>query len=524
MISLLTTNQRAFLTSATLALLANQIPSCGGGPESNPANESVAGSGTGSTGGTSSTGIDATGGYSGGGTATTGSYSTGGTPTTGGNDQTTGTKTSTSSTGGATSAGGTVAVGGATTTGGASAKTAGGSTATGGTRAVGGTKSTGGSKSSGGGSAATGGSTATGGNSPTTGGTKATGGAGVGGTTTGGATGQYVVSLIQSSKATAAEITQDDIETMVTDAVTQAGGFDFISDGMTVVLKPNLLTHLSRCWSGTGNLPETVNGVTTDWRVTKAVADLVRAKNPSGRIWVMEGSARNTTTTFNALGYTAQNFGSSVDQFIPLEGASGCTNRSQTGLVQKPGASGKQYWVNQDYFDADIVISIGALKTHGSAGTTGCVKNLGIGATPSAVYSVSTNSADCTRNMSQSAASSYIDHGAAGLGSFVADFYSVRPADFAIMDGLQGLQNGPCSSSDSDRMNMRLILAAKNAVALDTVQALIMSCDPKKVPALINAEGYGLGTTDSSKITVVGNKQIADVKKSFRSGVSGVCN
>jgi uncharacterized protein (DUF362 family) len=71
-------------------------------------------------------------------------------------------------------------------------------------------------------------------------------------------------------------------------------------------------------------------------------------------------------------------------------------------------------------------------------------------------------------------------------------------------------------------MNMRLILASKNAVALDTIQALVMGCDPTKVPYLTKAESYGLGTTDSTKINVVG-KQVADVKKSFKSGVAGIC-
>lgn len=336
---------------------------------------------------------------------------------------------------------------------------------------------------------------------------------------------KYVVSLVQSSEAKASDITQYDIAAMVGDAVKQAGGLDFIADGMTVVLKPNLLTYLSACWSGTETLPQTVNGVTTDWRVTKAVADLVRAQNPSGKILVVEGSNRNTTTAFEILGYTSDHFGAAADEFIALEGATGCSSRDQSGLLQKPGASGKQYWINSRYFNADIIISIGALKTHNTAGTTGCVKNLGIGATPAATYSVSTNKADCSRNMTQKSDSSYIDHStAAALGDFVSDFYSVRPADFAVMDGLQGLQNGPCSPAPEDRMNMRLILASKNAVALDTIAAQIMSCDPTKVPTLTNSEAYGLGTTDSTQIAVVGNKQVAEVVKSFKSGLEGVCN
>jgi len=362
-----------------------------------------------------------------------------------------------------------------------------------------------------------------------------TAGADTAGTDTAGTAGtgsQYTVAMVQSSKENATDISQADVMAMVSEAITNAGGLGFIVDGQTVVLKPNLVTPYVGCWSSGTALPQTVNGVTTDWRVTKAVADLVRSLNPTGKILVMEGSNRNTTTAFSLLGYTSANFGSSVDEFIALEG-SGCSNRSTAGLIQKPGASGKQYWVNEQYFNADLVISIGAMKTHSSAGITGCVKNVGIGTTPNSQYSVSTNAADCTRNMSQSSQASYIDHSTLVLSNFISDYYSIRPPDFAVMDGLQGLQHGPCTANApaSDKMNMRLILASRNAVALDTIETLVMGCDPQLVPHLTNAAANGLGTTDPSNITLVGTRQDAtdaitvdDVRKPFASGVPGVCN
>jgi uncharacterized protein (DUF362 family) len=455
MASLLRTSQRAFLGTALLAIVASQMQSCASDDDGV---------------------VDADGGSS--------AVSEGGTgnPATGGDGL------------GADGTGGTATQGGASETG-QDAATVGGLA---------------------GGDVSNGGATAVGG-SDTTFGTSATGGlAAVGGTTAVEAL-SYVVAIVQSSKAKATDITQDDITTMVADAVTEAGGLDFIHDGQTVVLKPNLLTHLSACWSGTATLSPTSNGVTTDWRITKAVADLVRAKNPTGKILVMEGSNRNTTTAFTVLGYTSDNFGASVDEFIAIEG-SGCDSRSQDGLVQKAGHTGTQYWINNRYFEADVIISLGALKSHSSAGITGCVKNVGIGATPNAMYSVSTNSADCSRSKS------YIDHSFAGLGDFVSDYYSIKPVDFAIMDGLQGLQNGPCSTNAADRKNMRLILAGKNAVALDTVEAAVMNCTGSKVPYLAKLEDWGMGTTDLSKISVVGNKTIADVQQSFTGAAGGVCD
>lgn len=515
MAALLTSNQRAVLATATLAILSTQIPSCSSSDSQSSVPMVVGGTGAFATGGSSSTGGQN--GQGGSLTPTGGSQSLGSTSTsasTGGRSSTaasTGGKSSTAASAGGQSS---VVTGGTAATGGSKS----GSTTGGNSPVTGGTKATASSSSpaTGGGS-----SSATGGTSAASGGSSSTISTG-GITATGGSTG-YVVAMVQSTQSNASDIQQNEIASLVGDAIEKAGGLGFIKDGTTVVLKPNLLTHMASCWGTSGTtLPATVNGVATDWRVTKAVADLVRAKNPSGKILIMEGSNRNTNEAFKALGYTAANFGTAVDEFIALEG-SGCSSRSTTGLIQKAGASGKQYWVNERYFNADTVISIGALKTHGSAGITGCVKNLGIGATPNAMYSTSNNDLDCTRNMSQASAASYIDHGTANLGAFVSDYYSVRPADFAIMDGLQGLQNGPCSSSSADRMNMRLILASKNAVALDTVEALVMSCDPTKVASLTKAAGYGLGTTDITKISVVG-KQISDVKKSFKSGVAGVCN
>jgi len=323
--------------------------------------------------------------------------------------------------------------------------------------------------------------------------------------------------MLQSSKAQASDITQADVVDMVTNAVTQAGGLDFIKDGQTVVLKPNLVTPYADMMQTT-HLDLAVNGVATDWRVVKAVADLVRVKNPNGKILVMEGSTVPAATAFSLLGYTAANFGTAVDEFLGFEGAS-CTDRTTDALVQKAAVGGKLFWVNKRYASADVVISLPTMKTHLSAGITGAVKNLGIGTTPAGQYSAVVDGGtgmDCTRGQT----ASFIDHSTPEtLGQFIHDYYSLRPADFVVMDALQGLQHGPASiwsgtNYATDKMNMRLILAGRNAVAVDTIEALVMKCDPKLVPHLTKLETDGFGTTDTAKITVVG-KQVSEVAKPF---------
>jgi len=434
--------------------------------------------------------------------------------------------------GGTTSAGGTTASGGVAASGGITPS--GGITTSGGAGGSGGVTGAGGTTRSGGASAR-GGATSAGGNT-SSGGTTSSGGA----TSAGGGTptpdasvsDKFVVAMVQSTKADAADLSTDDVKTLVEDAVQQAGGLDFIKAGQTVVLKPNLVTAYTDHYR-MSPADKTVNGIATDWRVVKAVADLVRTiVGSSGKILVMEGSTMSTTTAFTNLGYTKTNI-SAVDEFIALEGTS-CSDRTTTALVQKPGKSGTQYWVNKRYFEADIVISMPTMKTHSSAGITGGVKNLGMGTTPVGQFSgTGAATGDCTR--SKVAGTNSIDHSTPEtLGSFIRDYYSIRPADFVVMDGLQGIEHGPSPAFDlkpgdagywdyaSSKMNMRLILAGKNAVAVDTVEALVMKCDPKKVPHLTKLEADGLGTTDISRITVLG-KQISEVAKPFACQLADIC-
>jgi hypothetical protein len=49
-----------------------------------------------------------------------------------------------------------------------------------------------------------------------------------------------------------------------------------------------------------------------------------------------------------------------------------------------------------------------------------------------------------------------------------------------------------------------------------------MKCAPKKVPFLTMLESDGLGTTDTTKIAVVG-KQVSDVAKPFAGKQTDIC-
>jgi hypothetical protein len=166
--------------------------------------------------------------------------------------------------------------------------------------------------------------------------------------------------------------------------------------------------------------------------------------------------------------------------------------------------------VNKLYYDADVLISLPLVKNHESASVTGSIKNLSIGATPANIY----GRAEDNNNRGT------IDHGS-NIHAFLHDFYMCRPADFALMDGLQGLEYGPLGitggsqSYEATKKNMRLILASKDPVALDAIECLLVSYDPAEINYLSYLHNDDLGCADATLIDVVGVR-VADERLSFK--------
>ena len=258
-----------------------------------------------------------------------------------------------------------------------------------------------------------------------------------------------------------------------------------------------------------------VNGITTDYRVVQAVVNIINEINPSGVIYVMEGSAAGSTANNMSILYYDQITG--IDSLICLEDA--CGNWGDTTSIYLQGISlppdkvlyngaDNRYWLNKLYYDADVVISMPVLKNHLYTGTTGSIKNVGIGATPPTIYSIYP---ELLR--------SKIDYGNPNLHYWIHDYFMCCPVDFVIMDGLQSIQNGPVSNSTTphisdDQMNMRLILAGENTVAVDAIASLLTGHDPELIPHLVTLHNDSLGCCDARLIRVNGIK-VGDEKKDF---------
>jgi uncharacterized protein (DUF362 family) len=370
------------------------------------------------------------------------------------------------------------------------------------------------------------------------------------------------VALVQSEKAQASSLDYSDIKALVTEAVAKAGGFDsIVKSGDVVVLKPNIVCAFYNWGSGPGNgIPMLLNGVGADWRVIQATAELVReiigpynSATGKGKIMLIEGPANGSGSShFAVMGWTKENL-AAVDEIIGLNeegttysaGAGSTAGdildfNTQVALADykyKTAPAGSyfgaspytayykndgKYWVNKKMFDADALISIPVLKNHSNACVTGAIKNISIGATPPKIYGI--NSGSIGRN-------GMVNHSSINLHEWIADYFACLPADFTVMDGLQGLQNGPgaganLSALQSNQKNMRCILASKDPLALDIVEANIMNWDYTTVPYMTylaergEVGGKPNGRTiplrgDPKDIVVLGNKKVDDVRTTF---------
>lgn len=286
------------------------------------------------------------------------------------------------------------------------------------------------------------------------------------------------VSIVQSENEEASRLTESEIEAMVREA---AADLDtVVKNGQTVVLKPNLVQMIV---DSTGEkLDREVNGVTTDWRVVKAVVRMVRELNPDGKVYIMEGSATGPTRDVMEYFHYTDEYMKDVDGFICLEEDCGNWQDFEAEEVVKvelpEGLLHKSYYFNRILYEADVVISIPALKTSSGVVVTAGIKNVSIGTPPGNLYGMGPDTPSKQKMVSHKIVDGELD-------KWIYDYYKAKPVDYVIVDGLQGFQSGPVPMSserkDSDKMNMRLVLAGRDAVAVDTVCCLVMGWDPESV-------------------------------------------
>ncbi len=317
------------------------------------------------------------------------------------------------------------------------------------------------------------------------------------------------------------------IETMVRQAVTLAGGLDdIVSPGDTVVIKPNLVQPK---WDAS-------RGVVTNPRVCAAIVKIAKEAG-AAQVIIAEGTADRAGTggmtwyAFNRAGYDTNwdhwfDYDTSV-QLFDLNDTGGPDQYDPAKVTSKTISNGvirSQYWIPNIILNCDVLISVPTFKNHGQGTVTLSMKNR-VGCAPNDIYHApwSTDEMKWALMHDTSSSSGFpwtIPPAPADENELVqrtlVDLNLVRPQDFAVVEALIGVTNGPVDDPPSPPNPwMRMIVAGRDSVAVDTVGALAMGYDPDYITQIAWADGTGaLGTKDTRYITVLGD-HVAWVRNDF---------
>jgi uncharacterized protein (DUF362 family) len=256
---------------------------------------------------------------------------------------------------------------------------------------------------------------------------------------------------------------------MTVQALDMIEAVDVIRGDRPILIKPNYINDKH---------PST--GITTDSRVIEGLIKYIKQSGLSNII-VGEGCGLSDTyRAYSVAGVDEVAKRWSVDAVdLNKDEFTECEPVNPLGL--------KRVKVAKSALESTIV-SVPKLKIHGSAGVTLSIKNM---------MGVMTPKGSMHRG---------------NLSKNIADLASLVKPSLAVVDGIIAGEGHETSGSP---VEMNLVLAGKDPVAVDAVGAAVMGVPPRSVEHLIYAEQRGLGTYDLAQIKVVG-EPIEKVRKMFR--------
>lgn len=141
--------------------------------------------------------------------------------------------------------------------------------------------------------------------------------------------------------------------------------------------------------------------------------------------------------------------------------------------------------------EADLLVNIPKAKTHFLTGVTVGIKNL----------------FGCIRYEDRKKYHREID-----LASVLTDLLKALPPGLTVVDAVQAMEGfGPHAGT---AVEMGLVIAGTDAVAVDTVGTYLMGVEPRSLAILQVAEKLGLGNIDTAVIRVVG-EELDEVRRAL---------
>ena len=263
-----------------------------------------------------------------------------------------------------------------------------------------------------------------------------------------------------------------DPQDMTVNALEMIAAHEVLSKEKPVLIKPNYI-----------NARHPSTGITTDSRVIEGVAMFLRQHHVKDVV-IGEGSGfADTFKAFQVAGVdvVAQKWNTRLvdlnkDEFVEVKPAN-------------PLAL-KKVKIARTVLESTI-ISVPKLKPHRLAHVTLSLKNMMGAVTPKGS----------------------IHH---PLSEKIVDLASIIKPSVAVIDGIIA---GEGHENSGNPVEMNLIIAGTDPVAVDAVGAAVMCIRPEKVKHLRLAEERGLGIRDLRQITILG-EPIEKVKKKFKTSFS----
>jgi uncharacterized protein (DUF362 family) len=227
-----------------------------------------------------------------------------------------------------------------------------------------------------------------------------------------------------------------------------------------VVIKPNLCT----------GVPEKIEMSNTDPRITEAVCELLLTRTKRIYIGESDGLRQKAQNAFAASGYVdlARRLGVELVNFSEAPWAR--VKCEPAGEIELPRL----------LLEADVFITLPVLKTHALTYFTGSLKNQW----------------GCLPQYDRILLHKYLDR-------LIVSLHRVLRPKLALMDGIVGLEGRGPTNGKPRRLDV--ILASRDAVALDATAMRLVGLEPKRARHVVLAAEQGLGTVRKDEIVVDGD-------------------